>query len=68
MGCDAYSGRGTGGSGATLEQIKSILGHLTDDEAANYIQQARRKIMADGMRLWEVSKDGRQIGSGKPAL
>jgi integrase len=47
-------------AGATLEQIKSILGHLTDDEARKYIQQARRKVMAaDGMRLWEVSKNGR---------
>jgi hypothetical protein len=34
--------------------------HLTDDEARKYIQQARRKVMAaDGMRLWEVSKNGR---------
>lgn len=41
-------------AGATIEQIKSILGHLTDDEARKYVQQARRKIMAaDGMRLWE---------------
>lgn len=41
-------------AGATLEQIKSILGHLTDDEARKYVQQARRKVMAnDGMRLWE---------------
>jgi integrase len=47
-------------AGATLEQIKSILGHLTDDEAKKYIQQARRKVMAaDGMRLWEVSENGR---------
>lgn len=47
-------------AGATLEQIKSILGHLTDDEARKYIQQARRKVMAaDGMRLWEASKNGR---------
>jgi integrase len=47
-------------AGATLEQIKSILGHLTDDEARKYIQQARRKVMAaDGMKLWEVSKSGR---------
>ena len=43
-----------------LDQIKSILGHLTDKEARKYIQQARRKVMAaDGMRLWEVSKKGR---------
>lgn len=41
-------------AGATLEQIKSILGHLTDDEARKYVQQARRKVMAaDGMKLWE---------------
>jgi integrase len=47
-------------AGATLEQIKSILGHLTDKEARKYIQQARRKVMAaDGMRLWEVSENGR---------
>jgi integrase len=47
-------------AGATLEQIKSILGHLTDKEARKYIQQARRKVMAaDGMKLWEVSKSGR---------
>jgi hypothetical protein len=47
-------------AGATLEQIKSILGHLTDDEARKYIQQARRKVMAaDGMKLWEASKSGR---------
>jgi integrase len=47
-------------AGATLEQIKSILGHLTDDEARKYIQQARRKVMAaDGMKPWEVSKNGR---------
>jgi hypothetical protein len=47
-------------AGATPEQIKSILGRLTDDEARKYIQQARRKVMAaDGMKLWEVSKSGR---------
>jgi len=47
-------------AGATLEQIKSILGHLTDKEARKYIQQARRKVMAaDGKKLWEVSKNGR---------
>jgi integrase len=47
-------------AGASLEQIKSILGHLTDKEARKYIQQARRKVMAaDGMKLWEVSQNGR---------
>jgi hypothetical protein len=39
-------------AGATLEQIKSILRHLTDKEARMYVQQLRRKVMAaDGMRL-----------------
>jgi integrase len=47
-------------AGATIDQIMSILGHLTEDEARGYVQQARRKIMAtDGMRLWEASKNGR---------
>jgi integrase len=47
-------------AGATIDQIMSILGHLTDDEARGYVQQARRKIMAaDGMRLWEASQNGR---------
>jgi integrase len=47
-------------AGATLEQIKSILGHVTDDECRKYIQQARRKVMAaEGMRLWDASKNGR---------
>lgn len=47
-------------AGATMEQIKSILGHLTDDEARKYVQQARRKVMAnDGMRLWENAANDR---------
>jgi integrase len=47
-------------AGATIDQIMSILGHLTEDEARGYVQQARRKIMAaDGMKLWEASKNGR---------
>jgi hypothetical protein len=32
-------------AGATLEQIKSILRHLTDKEARMYVQQLRRKVM-----------------------
>jgi hypothetical protein len=32
--------------GATLEQIESILGHLTAKEGRQYIQQARRRVMA----------------------
>jgi integrase len=47
-------------AGATIEQIKSILGHKTDDEARKYVQQARRKVMAaDGMRLWEKAANDR---------
>lgn len=47
-------------AGATIEQIMSILGHLTEDEARRYVQQARRKVMAnDGMRLWEKTANGR---------
>lgn len=42
-------------AGATIDQIMSILGHLTEDEARGYVAQARRKIMAaDGMKLWEA--------------
>jgi hypothetical protein len=44
-------------AGAALEQIKSILGHLTNKEVRKYIQQARRKMMAaDGMRLWRFRR------------
>jgi integrase len=47
-------------AGATIEQIMSILGHLTEDEARGYVKQARRKVMAaDGMRLWERSANDR---------
>jgi len=47
-------------SGATIEQIMSILGHLTEDEAREYVKQARRKVMAaDGMRLWEKAANDR---------
>lgn len=49
-------------AGATIEQIKSILGHLTDDEARKYVQQANRKVMAaDGMRLWETAEVRRLV-------
>jgi integrase len=42
-------------AGATMDEIMAILGHLTEDEARGYVQQARRKVMArSGMEKWEA--------------
>lgn len=55
-------------AGATIEQIMSILGHLTEDEARLYVKQARRKVMAaQGMRLWEGASEQPANGFHKPA-
>ena len=43
-------------AGASMDEIMAILGHLTEDEARVYVQQARRKVMAkSAMRKWEAS-------------
>jgi integrase len=43
-------------AGATMDEIMSILGHLTEDEARIYVQQARRKVLAkSAMRKWEAN-------------
>jgi integrase len=43
-------------AGATMDEIMSILGHLTEDEARVYVQAARKKVMAkSGMNKWEAS-------------
>ena len=40
-------------AGASMNEIMSILGHLTESEAANYVQQAQRKVMArSAMNKW----------------
>jgi integrase len=33
-------------AGCSTQEIMSILGHLTEKEAATYVKQARRKVMA----------------------
>jgi integrase len=48
-------------AGCTTEQIKAVLGHLTDKQAAQYIKQANRVRMAeDAMDAWEAmdERDG----------
>jgi integrase len=43
-------------SGCTMDEIMSILGHLTEDEAREYVRQARRKVMArSAMNKWEAN-------------
>jgi integrase len=43
-------------SGCSMDEIMSILGHLTEDEARIYVQQARRKVLAkSAMRKWEAN-------------
>lgn len=43
-------------AGATMDEIMSILGHVTEDEARVYVQQARRKVLAkSAMRKWEAN-------------
>jgi integrase len=42
-------------AGATMDEIMAILGHLTEDEAHGYVQNARRKVMArSAMDKWEA--------------
>jgi integrase len=42
-------------AGATMDEIMAILGHLTEDEARGYVQQAGRKVMArSAMEKWEA--------------
>jgi hypothetical protein len=39
-----------------MDEIMSILGHLAEDEARIYVQQARRKVLAkSAMRKWEAN-------------
>ncbi len=39
-----------------MDEIMSILGHLTENEARVYVQQARRKVMArSAMQKWGAS-------------
>jgi integrase len=45
-------------AGCTSREIMSILGHLTEREAAGYVQQANRKVMAvNAMGKWEKRDD-----------
>jgi integrase len=40
-------------AGCSMHEIMSILGHLTEKEAAHYVRQAQRKKMAQsGMDKW----------------
>jgi integrase len=51
-------------AGCTRDQIKAILGHLTDKQVAHYIEQANRTRMAeDGMAKLEAMHD-RDTASG----
>jgi integrase len=43
-------------SGCTMDEIMSVLGHLTEDECRIYVQQARRKVLAkSAMKKWEAN-------------
>lgn len=45
-------------SGCSVHEIMSILGHLTEKEAHEYVRQANRKIMAkSGIDKWEAKGD-----------
>jgi integrase len=41
--------------GASVHEIMSILGHVTERQAMEYTRQANRKVMAaHGMKKWDV--------------
>lgn len=45
-------------AGCTVNQIMSVLSHVTEKQAYHYVRQANRGLMADdAMRLWEASDD-----------
>jgi integrase len=45
-------------AGCTVHEIMSILGHLTEREAMEYVRQANRKVMAkSGMGKWEAKSE-----------
>jgi integrase len=45
-------------AGCSLHEIMSILGHLSEKEAAEYVRQAQRKRMAkSGIGKWEAASD-----------
>lgn len=45
-------------AGCSLHEIMSILGHLTEKEAADYVRQAQRKRMAkSGIVKWETGSN-----------
>ena len=53
------SGAALAEAGCTLHEIMSILGHLTEKQAAEYVRQAQRKVMAaSAMRKLEASDGG----------
>jgi integrase len=44
-------------AGCTIHEIMSILGHLTEREAHEYVRQAQRKVMAQsGITKWEKNR------------
>jgi integrase len=46
-------------AGCSPREIMSILGHATERQAAEYVEQARRKVMAkSAMSKWERGPDG----------
>jgi len=41
-------------AGCSMDEVMAVLGHLTEDEAREYVRQARRKVMArSAMDKWE---------------
>jgi len=37
-----------------MDEVMAVLGHLTEDEAREYVRQARRKVMArSAIDKWE---------------
>lgn len=45
-------------AGCSVHEIMSILGHLTEKEAYEYVRQANRKVMAkSGVEKWEAKGD-----------
>jgi len=39
-----------------MDEVMAVLGHLTEDEACEYVRQARRKVMArSAMENWEAN-------------
>jgi integrase len=45
-------------AGCSTQEIMAILGHLTERQAAHYVRQARRKVMAgSAIKKWELAND-----------